>query len=97
LDGRGLISSKGKIFLISIALGPIQPPSRWVPGAPSLELKQQGNEADHALPFSAEVKNDAAIPPLPHMSSWHNAELIKYRDNFTFFTFITYYVTFDHI
>jgi hypothetical protein len=24
-------------------------------------------------PSSAEVKNGGAIPPLPHMSSWHSA------------------------
>jgi hypothetical protein len=34
-------------------------------------------------PSSAEVKKGGAIPPLPHMSSWHNAYLIKHRDNFT--------------
>jgi hypothetical protein len=27
-------------------------------------------EADHSPPSSAEVKNDGAIPPLPHMSPW---------------------------
>jgi hypothetical protein len=30
-------------------------------------------EADHSPKSSAEVKNGRAIPPLPHMSSWHSA------------------------
>jgi hypothetical protein len=36
-----------------------------------------GGKADHSPPSSAEVKNDEATPPLPHMSSWYS------RDNFT--------------
>jgi hypothetical protein len=28
-------------------------------------VKQLGNESDHYLPFSSEIKNDVAIPPLP--------------------------------
>jgi hypothetical protein len=39
------------------ALGPTQPPIKWVPGALSLGLKRQGREADHSPPSSAEVKN----------------------------------------
>jgi hypothetical protein len=35
--------------------------------------KAAGREANHLPPTSAEVKNGGAIPPLPHMSSWHNA------------------------
>jgi hypothetical protein len=35
-------------------------------------------EADHSAP------SGAAIPPLPYMSSWHSAELIKHRVSFTF-------------
>jgi hypothetical protein len=30
-------------------------------------VKQQGREADHSLPSSAEVKNGGAMPGLPHM------------------------------
>jgi hypothetical protein len=37
---------------------------------------------NHSSPSSAEVKNCGAIPPLPHMSSWRGAWLIKHRDNF---------------
>jgi hypothetical protein len=31
-------------------------------------VKRPMREADHSPPTSAEVKNDGAIPPLPHMS-----------------------------
>jgi hypothetical protein len=39
------------------AVGPTQPPIQWVPGAPSLRVKQPGREADHSPPSSAEVMN----------------------------------------
>jgi hypothetical protein len=39
------------------ALGPIQPPVQWVPGALSLGVKWPGREADHSPLSSAEVKN----------------------------------------
>jgi hypothetical protein len=32
-----------------------------------------GRESDHSLSSSTEVKNGGAVPPLPHMSSWHSA------------------------
>jgi hypothetical protein len=39
------------IFLFTttsiLALGPIQPPIQWVPGALSLGIKRPGREADH--------------------------------------------------
>jgi hypothetical protein len=38
------------------ALGPTQPPIRWVPGALSLGVKRPGREVDHSSPSSAEVK-----------------------------------------
>jgi hypothetical protein len=52
-------------------LGPNQPPLHWVAGAVTSGVNQQGREADHSLPSSAEVKNDGAIPPLPHKTSCH--------------------------
>jgi hypothetical protein len=42
-------------------------------GALSPGVKWQGCEADHSPQSSAKVKNGGAIPPLLHMSSWHNA------------------------
>jgi hypothetical protein len=35
-------------------------------------VKQLGHEADYSPLSDAEVEN-GAIPPLPHMSSWHGA------------------------
>jgi hypothetical protein len=35
-------------------------------------------------PSSAEVKNDGAIPPVPHTFRWRDAKLIKHMDNFNF-------------
>jgi hypothetical protein len=32
----------------------------------------EGREADHSPASSAEVKNGGAMPPLPHMASWHS-------------------------
>jgi hypothetical protein len=37
----------------------------------SAEVKNGGS--DESSPCSAEVKNGGAVPPLPHMSSWHSA------------------------
>jgi hypothetical protein len=70
-------SRQCKIFLFSTAstliLGPTQPPIQWVPGAFSVAVKRQEREADQSSPFSAEVMKGGAIPPLPHMFSWHTA------------------------
>jgi hypothetical protein len=70
----GFNSQQGKIFLFSTVsrptLGPTHPPIQWVLGALSLGVKQQGLEAEHSPPSSAEVKKGGAIPPLRHMSSW---------------------------
>jgi hypothetical protein len=35
--------------------------------------QQQGREADHPPPSSAEVKNGGSIHPLPSMSLWRSA------------------------
>jgi hypothetical protein len=65
------------------ALGPIQPPTQWVPGALSLGVKRPGHEADHS-PSSAEVKE--WVEPYLHSPTkppWRGARL-KHRDTFTF-------------
>jgi hypothetical protein len=72
LDSRGSIPGRGKRFVSSPvsrpALGPTQPSIQRMQG-----VKRQGREADHSPPAGAEVWNAAAMPPLPHMSSWHSA------------------------
>jgi hypothetical protein len=72
-----LSSQQCKIFLSStvsrLTLGPTQPPIQWLPGALSPWIKWQGRDANLSPPSSADVKKGGAIPPLPHMSSWHSA------------------------
>jgi hypothetical protein len=54
-------------FFSSTALGPTQPPIKWVPGALSLGVKRPGREADHSPPTSAEDKNAwsyTSTPPI---------------------------------
>jgi hypothetical protein len=80
------------IFLFTTAsrkaLGPIQLPIQWIPGALSLGIKRSGREAGHSPPSSAEVKECVELYlHSPNTPSWHGAQL-KHRDNFTFtFTF----------
>jgi hypothetical protein len=47
----------------------MQSPIQLEPGALSPRVKWPGSDADHSPSSSAEVKNDEAIPPLPHTSS----------------------------
>jgi hypothetical protein len=74
---RSQSSSPGTIknFLFSTssrpALGLIQPPIHWVPGALSPEVKRPGREADHSHPASAEVKKTwiyKSTPPYAFMA-----------------------------
>jgi hypothetical protein len=60
LDGPRLIPTASILALIST-----QPPIQWIPGALFPGIERQGREADHSLPSSADVKNGAAISPLP--------------------------------
>jgi hypothetical protein len=83
-----------RYFLLSIvsrpSLGPIQPPSPWVPRALSPGVKRLAHESDHSTLSTAEVKNGEIYLHSP--ISLHGAVLnykIKYRDNFTF-TFTIY-------
>jgi hypothetical protein len=71
-----------------MALGPTQPPIQWVPGALSLGVKRRGREADHSPPSSAEVKNAWSYTSTPQyvFMKWC---LVKHRDNFTFYLYIT--------
>jgi hypothetical protein len=73
------------IFLFTttfrMALGPIQPPIQWVPGALSLEVKWLGHEVDHPPPSSAELKECVEL----HLHSPSTPSVKKHRDNFTFY------------
>jgi hypothetical protein len=51
------------------------------------EVKRPGLEADHSPPPSDEIKKEGDIRPLPHISSWHSAYLIKHRNIFPFTSF----------
>jgi hypothetical protein len=44
------------------ALGPAQPPVKWVPRTLSLGVKWPVREADHSPPYSAEVNNALHSP-----------------------------------
>jgi hypothetical protein len=73
--GQSLRLGRCKIFLLSSSsrpfMGPTQPPSRWVPGAFTLGVKQPVREADHSTPASAEVKNTWIYTCT--LSSWRSA------------------------
>jgi hypothetical protein len=56
-----------------VANGPHDPPIQWAQGTLSLVEKWQGHEIDHSSQTSDEAKKREAIPPLPHMPSWHSA------------------------
>jgi hypothetical protein len=92
LDARCSIHGSSKIFLFSTAsrtaLGSTQLPIQWVPGTLSPGEKLSRREAYHT-PSRAEVNNGGAIPPLPTISLWQSAELIKHRDNLTNFTLVS--------
>jgi hypothetical protein len=83
----GLNSGPGQeIFLFSAASKlALEPTSHWVPRTISLGAKQLRHEDDLSSLSSAEIKNDGAKPPLCHSTSWHGAQLIKHRNNFTFY------------
>jgi hypothetical protein len=60
------------------ALGSIQLPVQWVPGALSLGIKQLGREADHSPPSSAEVEECVELyHHSSNMPSWHGSWLKK--------------------
>jgi hypothetical protein len=66
------------------ALGPTQPPIKWVTRALSLGVRRPGCGADHSPPFSADAKNAWGLYlHSPNTPSWRGAQL-KHSDNFTF-------------
>jgi hypothetical protein len=66
LDGWGLIFVRGKGFFSS------QHPAHSSSYPMGTVGTFPGHEAEHSSPPSAEVTNSGAIPPLPHMPSWHS-------------------------
>jgi hypothetical protein len=57
---------------IQPALGSIQPPIQWVPGALSLGVKRPELESDHSPPSSAEIKECVELYlNSPNTSSGH--------------------------
>jgi hypothetical protein len=87
LDDRRFESRKALgIFLITTpipALGPTQPPIKWVPVALSLRIKQPVREAEYSLPSRAEVKNEWNYTSTPQYAfiAWWCSE---HRNNLTF-------------
>jgi hypothetical protein len=82
----------GKNFHFSMsfipALGPIQLPSPYVPGALSLGVTRLGREADHSPPASAEVKKSWVYTSIL-LYSFMAQCLVKHRNSFTFtFTYV---------
>jgi len=64
LHGQGV-----EIYLFTIAskpaLGPTQPPIRWVTGVLSLGIKRPRRAADHSPPTSSKVKNAWSHTSIP--------------------------------
>jgi hypothetical protein len=48
------------------------------------------------LPLALRSRKHKSIYPFPHMSSWRSAQLVKHKDNFTFYRHITGY-TQNHV
>jgi hypothetical protein len=74
LEGWGSFSVRGKGFSLfhSLQTGPGAHPASYPTGTGNSVIKRPESEAYRSHPFNAEVKNDGAIPPLAHMSSWHS-------------------------
>jgi hypothetical protein len=67
------------------ALRPTQPPVRWAPGIISQGLSGKGVKLTAHLQLMPRSRTLESIHPLSHTSSWHSAQLVKYRDIFTIF------------
>jgi hypothetical protein len=86
--GSGILLTVSRPFLV-----PTQPPIKRVLRAFSQGVKRPGREANRLPSSSAEVKNGGAVPPVPNMSPWHNAKLIKHKDNLPFYLYYLYRFT----
>jgi hypothetical protein len=74
-DDRSLIPERGKRFFFFLH---------------RVQTCSVANPAVHSPSSSAETSNRGAIPPLRHISSWHNASLVKRREKFSFCFYIFY-------
>jgi hypothetical protein len=71
-----------------LALGSIRIPIHWVLQPFSQVIKQAGKVADHLPSSTAKVQNMyRVIPPLPHVPSWHGAQLCTGAARFSFHRF----------
>jgi hypothetical protein len=73
LDGWGLILIFSLHQSMQTDSGSHTASSIMGTGGSSPGVKRLGLEGDNSLPYSAEVKNDVAVPPLPHTSSRRGA------------------------
>jgi hypothetical protein len=56
-----------------LALGPTQPPIKWVPGALSLVVERSGREADHSPPSSVGQECLELFLHYPNTPPWRGA------------------------
>jgi hypothetical protein len=76
-QGTGVLFPTGAIDLPALKL--TQPPIQWAPRAFTLDAKRLEHDANHSPPSSSEVNNGGAVLPLPHISSWLAAQLIRHE------------------
>jgi hypothetical protein len=94
---RGSILGMGKRIFISFklsrpAMGPTEPPVRWVSWAPSPGVRWLRQEADHSLLLVLKLMSEwmnEAVPPLPHIHPWraHGPHTILWNIESTVITF----------
>jgi hypothetical protein len=78
-------------------LGPTQPPIQWVPGALSLGVKWPGREADHSLPYNAEVKECVELYLCSPIRLKGVGYLVKHSDKFSFHFYLKGMHLYEHI
>jgi hypothetical protein len=84
LEGLGSIPGSARFFSSlqhpDRLWGPLSLLSNGYQGLFPRGCKAAQRVGDHSPPSRAEVKKSGTISPLPFMSSWHSAYLIKHRD-----------------
>jgi hypothetical protein len=85
LDDRGVkVKSPGRVknFYFSAlskpTLGPTQPPIQWVPGS----FFRGGLKLTTRILLVLRSRKCGTIHPVPHMPSWHCAQLVKHTGQF---------------